>query len=196
MAVVRNALGWLALAITQPIVWAVLAGAAIASWPFELFAQFCRRRLNKLAGKHVLITGGSEGVGLELASLCAQQGARVSIVARTESKLQSARDAICAASADAKVAIASADVGVGSSLAAAVARCEAECGPVDVVIAAAGAAIVVLATAARASDPNLGRDHLLPGAVRMPMLQTIFWHQRIFRRAAVASTTWTRTRIC
>jgi len=40
--------------------------------------------------QHVYITGGSQGLGLELAKLVAQKGAHVSIVARTQSKLDSA----------------------------------------------------------------------------------------------------------
>ncbi|KAJ8589599.1 NAD(P)-binding protein [Rhizopogon salebrosus TDB-379] len=41
-------------------------------------------------GLHVYITGGSQGLGLELAKLVARKGAHVSIVARTQSKLDSA----------------------------------------------------------------------------------------------------------
>eukprot|EP00877_Chromochloris_zofingiensis_P011902 jgi/Chrzof1/6966/Cz02g05230.t1 len=43
------------------------------------------------AGKHVLITGGSEGVGLALAKLLTQQKARVSLIARTLNKLEAAK---------------------------------------------------------------------------------------------------------
>ncbi|KAG2070775.1 NAD(P)-binding protein [Suillus decipiens] len=41
-------------------------------------------------GLHVYITGGSQGLGLALAKLVAQKGAHVSIVARTQSKLDDA----------------------------------------------------------------------------------------------------------
>eukprot|EP00933_Yihiella_yeosuensis_P021015 TRINITY_DN16742_c0_g1_i2.p1 TRINITY_DN16742_c0_g1~~TRINITY_DN16742_c0_g1_i2.p1 ORF type:complete len:359 (+),score=37.26 TRINITY_DN16742_c0_g1_i2:137-1078(+) len=41
-----------------------------------------------VAGKHVLITGGSQGLGKALAELCYKKGAKVTIVARTKSKLE------------------------------------------------------------------------------------------------------------
>jgi NAD(P)-dependent dehydrogenase (short-subunit alcohol dehydrogenase family) len=48
------------------------------------------------ANKHVLITGGSEGLGLALAKQLASQNARVSLVARTLSKLEAAENAVLA----------------------------------------------------------------------------------------------------
>ncbi|KIJ65417.1 hypothetical protein HYDPIDRAFT_130543 [Hydnomerulius pinastri MD-312] len=44
--------------------------------------------------QHVYITGGSQGLGLAVAKLVAQKGAHVSIVARTQSKLDSALNEI------------------------------------------------------------------------------------------------------
>ncbi|KAN0080352.1 hypothetical protein V8E55_009918 [Tylopilus felleus] len=41
-------------------------------------------------GKHVYITGGSQGLGLALAKILAKRGANISIVARTQSKLDNA----------------------------------------------------------------------------------------------------------
>jgi NAD(P)-dependent dehydrogenase (short-subunit alcohol dehydrogenase family) len=48
------------------------------------------------ANKHVLITGGSEGLGLALAKQLASQHARVSLIARTLSKLEAAEQAVLA----------------------------------------------------------------------------------------------------
>jgi len=48
------------------------------------------------ANKHVLITGGSEGLGLALAKQLVAQGARVSLVARTQSKLDEAARVVAA----------------------------------------------------------------------------------------------------
>ncbi|RLN52969.1 hypothetical protein BBJ28_00017457 [Nothophytophthora sp. Chile5] len=45
----------------------------------------------KVDGKHVFITGGSSGLGLSLAKKYAQQGAKVSIVARGQAKLEEAQ---------------------------------------------------------------------------------------------------------
>ena len=46
--------------------------------------------MTKIAGAHVLITGGSSGIGLATARLVAAQGARVSLVARDEARLADA----------------------------------------------------------------------------------------------------------
>jgi len=94
-----------------------------------------------MEGKHVLITGGSEGLGLELAKLSIARGAVVSILARTPSKLEAAKKELLEISADAQVVAVSADVGNRASLSAAVAKSEAQLGPVDICIAAAGSSI-------------------------------------------------------
>lgn len=47
-------------------------------------------------GQHVVVTGGSEGLGLAVATHCAQQGAKVTIMARTLSKLNKAKEEILA----------------------------------------------------------------------------------------------------
>lgn len=44
--------------------------------------------------RHVLITGGSSGIGLALAKAAAAEGAHVSILARNEQRLEEARDEI------------------------------------------------------------------------------------------------------
>ncbi len=58
-----------------------------------LAARAVYRRLNDydFAGKTVLITGGSRGLGLALAREFAAQGARVVITARDEAELDRAR---------------------------------------------------------------------------------------------------------
>lgn len=43
-------------------------------------------------GEHVLITGGSEGIGLELARLFIVDGAIVTLLARSTQKLQAAQE--------------------------------------------------------------------------------------------------------
>lgn len=70
------------------------------------------RRERSFAGKHVLITGGSTGIGLSIAQILAQQGASVTLVARSQSKLDAAKAQIEGAtgSGTARVHAASADV--------------------------------------------------------------------------------------
>ena len=45
---------------------------------------------NKLSGKHVIITGGSEGLGFCLARELCVKGCQLTIIARTQSKLDQA----------------------------------------------------------------------------------------------------------
>ncbi|PWN20921.1 NAD(P)-binding protein [Microstroma glucosiphilum] len=51
-------------------------------------------------GKHCLVTGGSQGLGLDLAKLLVQRGASVTIVSRSTAKLQAAAEEISAARID------------------------------------------------------------------------------------------------
>lgn len=53
-----------------------------------------------LSGKHVLITGGSEGIGLALAKECYKRSANVTLMARTASKLNAAVADVQAVDAD------------------------------------------------------------------------------------------------
>ena len=48
----------------------------------------------RLMGAHVLVTGGSSGIGLEIAKECARQGAFITIVARNSEKLEKAKHEI------------------------------------------------------------------------------------------------------
>ncbi|XP_008776395.2 3-dehydrosphinganine reductase TSC10A-like [Phoenix dactylifera] len=88
-----------------------------------------RRVRIPIKGRHVLITGGSSGIGLALARRAAAEGARISILARNPTRLQEARDAIrLATGVDA--AVLAADVRDP----AAVARALEEAGPVEVLV--------------------------------------------------------------
>ncbi|MQL78969.1 hypothetical protein Taro_011383 [Colocasia esculenta] len=62
-----------------------------------------------IKGRHIFITGGSSGIGLAMARQAAAEGARVSILARDQSKLEAAREEIRIATG-ADVAVYSADV--------------------------------------------------------------------------------------
>jgi 3-dehydrosphinganine reductase len=67
--------------------------------------------VTSLSGAHVLVTGGSSGIGLAVARQVLGRGARVSIVARDETRLGAARSELASVAGDpARVASASADV--------------------------------------------------------------------------------------
>ena len=71
--------------------------------------------MTKLAGAHVIVTGGSEGIGLATAQLAARRGATVSLIARRPDVLAEA-----AASIRGPVGTAAADVTDAAALATAI----------------------------------------------------------------------------
>ncbi|MFB2549709.1 SDR family oxidoreductase [Ensifer soli] len=89
---------------------------------------------------HVVITGGSSGIGLALAALYLRRGARVSLVARTLPLLEAARDGLASGvpGAAARIAIGSADVTDRDQLGPAMLALEARQGPCDILVASAG----------------------------------------------------------
>ena len=90
--------------------------------------------MTALRGKHVLITGGSQGIGLATAAACRGRGARVSVVARDPARLAQAQSMIEG------LAVASADVTDPGTLQQAIRDLEVTHGPCDVIVTAAGAA--------------------------------------------------------
>ena len=97
--------------------------------------------MTKLGGAHVLITGGSSGIGLATAVGCLDRGATVSIVARDADRLAGARDVLVARRAPgARHRDCAADVTDASALARAIDTVVGELGPVDVLVTSAGEA--------------------------------------------------------
>jgi len=106
-----------------------LAAGGLGLW---LMTRPRRSDLYSFAGKTVLITGGSRGLGLELARQLAQEGARIAIFARDENELERASQAIssCGHNAVTKAV----DVTNAADVRAAVSHVEAQVGPIDVLI--------------------------------------------------------------
>ena len=94
----------------------------------------------QLREQHVLITGGSSGIGLALARQVAAAGARISLVARDPGRLAAAQATIRAEHPGADVGTFPADVAVHAQVLAALAEAERVHGPVDVLITSAGVA--------------------------------------------------------
>ena len=94
---------------------------------------------NSYVNKHVLVTGGSSGIGLAVAKLAASQGANITILGRRLEVLEQAQQEIQKArSADTFVQILSADVSQETEIHQALSGLIAERGLPDVVVNCAG----------------------------------------------------------
>ncbi|CAN5309871.1 SDR family oxidoreductase [soil metagenome] len=91
---------------------------------------------------HVMITGGSKGIGLACASGFLKEGARVSLVSRDSANLQTAERALLAADASVagRISLHAADLKQPAAAEAALDAAERVFGPVDVLVNSAGAA--------------------------------------------------------
>ena len=98
-----------------------------------------RRTPTSFAGSHVIITGGSSGIGLATATQLAARGADVSLIARTASRLDSAAASIRSAHPGVTVRTASVDVADKDAIEAALAELTSD-DPCDILITAAGLA--------------------------------------------------------
>lgn len=87
---------------------------------------------------HVIITGGSSGIGLALARIYAARGARISLLARSLPALEAARAELAKDRGEASVRIESADVADEDQTLAAIYKCEHTFGPCDILITSAG----------------------------------------------------------
>jgi NAD(P)-dependent dehydrogenase (short-subunit alcohol dehydrogenase family) len=87
--------------------------------------------------QHVIITGGSSGIGLAVARIYARRGARLSLIARGRQALEAAELELRALGAPA-VHLAFPDVSDEAAIQAAVADCETVLGPCDILVSSAG----------------------------------------------------------
>ncbi|MBB6483416.1 SDR family oxidoreductase [Rhizobium lusitanum] len=89
---------------------------------------------------HVIVTGGSSGIGLAIAKIYASRGDRVSLLARHPGRLAEARAEIASlpGSDSAWVQTASVDVASADQVSASIESCEVSFGPCDILIASAG----------------------------------------------------------
>ncbi len=96
----------------------------------------------KLDNKHILITGGSKGIGLACAQGFLEEGARVTLVSRSADNLAAGRQVLLAAYPDAgsRIATIAADLTDPAAALNALNKAEADSGAVDVLVNSAGAA--------------------------------------------------------
>jgi len=93
-----------------------------------------------LDGQHVVITGGSKGIGLACARGFLAEGARVTLVSRAADNLAAAKAALLADFAGGRVDTLAADLRDAAAAEAAMAAIERDFGAVDVLVNSAGAA--------------------------------------------------------
>lgn len=96
----------------------------------------------QLQDRHVLITGGSKGIGLACALGFLREGARVSLVSRDLQNLEQGRKTLLDsfAQAEGRVSVHAADLKDPAGAVAALDAAEQAFGPVDVLVNSAGAA--------------------------------------------------------
>jgi NAD(P)-dependent dehydrogenase (short-subunit alcohol dehydrogenase family) len=92
-----------------------------------------------LRDKHILITGGSKGIGLACAEAFLNEGARVTLVSRDADNLQRARERLAHHGQD-RIHTHAADLRDASAAHRTLDAAEATFGPVDVLVNSAGAA--------------------------------------------------------
>ena len=91
-----------------------------------------------LKDKHVLITGGSKGIGLACAKAFLAEGAKVSINSRTQANLTAAQVALAAAPG--RLSVHAGDLVNADAAQAVVDAAERVFGPIDILVTSAGAA--------------------------------------------------------
>jgi NAD(P)-dependent dehydrogenase (short-subunit alcohol dehydrogenase family) len=141
-----------------------------------------------LTGRHALITGGGTGVGAAIARALSAEGAAVTLVGRRRAALEAM------ASTLPRAAVAAADITKAADCAAMVAAARAAHGPIDIVIANAGAAesapfaAVDLALWQRMIDVNLTGTFLTVQSALPDLLREADDAEPLRRIVLIAST--------
>ena len=149
--------------------------------------------MSAIAGKVVLITGASSGIGEASALLLAERGARLVLGARRESRLASLADRITAAGGQAIHAVA--DVTRRDDLAALVARALDRFGQLDALVGNAGIGPISLLEELRVDDWDAMIDVNIKGVLHgIAAALPVFRRQGFGHFVHVASTAGLTTR--
>lgn len=118
----------------RPWFWATVAAVSVAG------VRYARRRRRRMDFRErvVVITGGSRGLGLEMARIFADEGARLALLARDEDELERARAELIASTPGADVLVLPCDVTDRSRVETVVDAIVDHYGHIDVLINGAG----------------------------------------------------------
>jgi short-subunit dehydrogenase len=140
--------------------WGVLGALAAAAWTTWMIS---RRTGDTFVGKLVVVTGGSRGLGLNLAREFGERGARVVICARDADELERAARELADEGVDVYPHVC--DVSVRASAERMIAEVEAQHGAIDVLVNNAGLLYFGPATAMTHLDLRTAMDTNFWGAV-------------------------------
>ncbi|WAR12177.1 KDSR-like protein [Mya arenaria] len=122
--------------------WLILFSSVFV-FGLAILAKTFASKTAKLDGRHVVITGGSSGIGKSMAIQAAQMGASVTIMARNKEKLDEARTEIQGhLKANMKVETISVDLSTSyDAVKSAMQQAEGKCGPVFMLVNSAGSSV-------------------------------------------------------
>ncbi|CAH1780166.1 unnamed protein product [Owenia fusiformis] len=119
----------------------ILLVLACVSIAYAIICRFFNPRPLSLSNAHVMITGGSSGIGRAVAIEAVKQGAHVTIIARNKTKLEEAREELKKYTINSNQRVSSKSVDITKDydlLQTAINQAEAELGPVEVLVNCAG----------------------------------------------------------
>lgn len=113
--------------------------AVLAVLALDGLRRVARRRARfHMEGRNALVTGGSRGLGLEIARVLVDRGANVAIVARDAAEIERAVAELRRRSAKGRVVGVPGDLSSGTQIATTIERARAALGPIDVLVNDAG----------------------------------------------------------
>lgn len=127
------------------------------------------QRAKSISGKHVVVTGGSSGIGKSIAISAAKRGAHVTIIARNQKRLEEATQEITKAAAESSQRVQHLSLDLSSDYSAvetALWALEEESGPIFMLINCAGGAVCGKLEDTSAND--------IQGQISMNFLSTVY----------------------